>query len=74
MNTTSVVRRVILRYCIAANTLFNALIGIEMQDRDKNTLLKADYDNANSDFFAMHVVELAYNERILGFRSASKGN
>ena len=38
------------------------------------TLLKAEYANAKFDFFAFHVVDLADNERILGFRSASKGN
>ena len=45
-----------------------------MQDKDRKQLMKADYANANQDFFSIHVVELADNERILGFRSASKGN
>lgn len=41
---------------------------------DKNSLLKAEYANANLDFFRMHIIELAEGERILGFRSAGKGN
>lgn len=63
----------ILRYCIAQNTLLNVLIGIELQDANFNTLLKADYSNAKVDFFAFQVIDIAENERIIGFRSASKG-
>lgn len=72
--SSGTVKTVVLRFCVAKKELFNALIGIELLDMDKNSLLKAEYANANLDFFRMHIIELAEGERILGFRSAGKGN
>ena len=69
----AVIKTVKLRYDSIKSAFSGRLLGLECFDKEKNSLFKAGYYTAGSDYshadieFTYHIIELEEGERIVGF-------